>query len=196
MNPLEEHVVLVDDAGRAIGTELKATVHHAMTPLHLAFSVFLFDDQGRALFQQRALHKPTWPGIWSNACCGHPLPGESFIDAARRRLAYEMGIVTPFDLELALPTFRYRARWGKIWENEICPVFIGRYCGPINPRPAEVAAVRWIDWQDFADACLEPASLQHSAFAEFSPWSRWEAAELLTARNLPFAALAGLPERV
>ncbi len=179
MNPAFEHVVLVDDAGRPIGTAPKATVHHALTPLHLAFSVFLFDDQGRALFQQRALHKITWPGVWSNACCGHPLPGEPLIEAAHRRLAFELGIVTPPELTLALPDFRYRARWADLWENEICPVFIGRYIGPVSPHPAEVAAVRWIDWSAFAAACLDDATPPSADFARFSPWSRWEAVALL-----------------
>ena len=196
MNPLEEHVVLVDDAGQTIGTELKTRVHHEKTPLHLAFSVFLFDDQGRTLFQQRALHKPTWPGVWSNACCGHPLPGESLAHAARRRLAYEMGITEPFELELALPNFRYRARWDALWENEICPVFMARYNGQVTPHPAEVAAVLWIDWQDFASACLEPSMLNDSAFADFSPWSRWEAAELLAAQSTTIGSLTALPELV
>ena len=174
MNPLDEYVVLLDDTGRPIGTELKRCVHHAATPLHLAFSVFLFDEQGRTLFQQRALHKPTWPGVWSNACCGHPLPGEPLLRAARRRLAYELGITAPVELALALPDFRYRARWQTLWENEICPVFVA-------PNPAEVAAVRWVDWQEFASACVQPSARDDSDLAEFSPWSRWEAAELLAA---------------
>lgn len=183
--------MLVDAAGQPIGTAPKATVHHADTPLHLAFSIFLFDDRGRALFQQRALHKPTWPGVWSNACCGHPLPGEAFEAAAHRRLAYELGIREPIHLRLALPHFRYRARWADLWENEICPVFIGRYSGPVRPHPAEVASVRWIDWSSFADACLDPVLLGASEFAAFSPWSRWEAAALMREPSARFAELTG-----
>ncbi len=190
MNPLEERVVLVDDHGQPIGTELKATVHHAHTPLHLAFSIFLFDGQGRALFQQRALHKPTWPGVWSNACCGHPLPGESLLAAARRRLAYEMGVTAPIELSLALPHFRYRARWADLWENEICPVFVGYYDGPVTPHPAEVAAVRWVDWAGFAEACIAPIDATDTGeFATFSPWSRWEAAALIADQSPRFAEL-------
>ena len=190
MNLLEERVVLVDDHGQAIGTERKANVHHAHTPLHLAFSIFLFDGQGRSLFQQRALHKPTWPGVWSNACCGHPLPGESLTAAARRRLAHEMGITAPIELTLALPHFRYRARWADLWENEICPVFVGFYDGPVTPHPAEVAAVRWVDWSAFADACVaRNAATIDDVFTAFSPWSRWEAAELLAGPTPRFAEL-------
>ncbi len=183
--------MLVNESGRPIGTQPKATVHHAQTPLHLAFSVFLFDDQGRALFQQRALHKPTWPGVWSNAVCGHPLPGESFEDAAQRRLAYELGITAPIELDLALPHFRYRARWANLWENEVCPVFIGRYNGPVAPNPAEVAAVRWLEWSSFAAACVDPVVLAQGPFASFSPWSRWEAAALVAESSPRFAELTG-----
>lgn len=169
-------MVLLSETGEPVGHQLKATVHHADTPLHLAFSIFLFDGAGRTLFQQRAFHKPTWPGVWSNACCGHPAPGESLIGAARRRLRHELGITAAFDLELALPTFRYRARWGDLWENEVCPVFVGTYGGPLAPNPDEVAAVRWIWWSAFARECRSDAP---SEFDAFSPWSRWEAAELL-----------------
>ncbi|MGY8694123.1 MAG: NUDIX domain-containing protein, partial [Verrucomicrobiia bacterium] len=58
----------------------KNSVHTANTPLHSAFSIFLFDGKGNMLTQQRALSKKTWPGIWSNACCGHPASGESHLD--------------------------------------------------------------------------------------------------------------------
>jgi len=172
----DEQVVLLSETGEPVGHQLKATVHHADTPLHLAFSIFLFDGAGRTLFQQRAFHKPTWPGVWSNACCGHPAPGESLVDAARRRLRHELGISAAIDLELALPTFRYRARWGDLWENELCPVFVGTYNGPLAPNPDEVAALRWIGWETFSRQCRSDAP---SEFDAFSPWSRWEAAELL-----------------
>lgn len=177
MHPADDLVILLNAAAEPIGHQSKATVHHAETPLHLAFSVFLFDDAGRALFQQRAWHKPTWPGIWSNTCCGHPVPGETVLDAAGRRLREELGIDTPVTLEVALPHFRYRARWADRWENEVCPVLVGHYCGPVHPNPREVAAVAWLDWAEFARSCHSDAP---SRFDTFSPWSRWETAELLT----------------
>jgi isopentenyl-diphosphate Delta-isomerase len=176
MNSDDEYVVLLNDAAQPVGRELKSRVHHARTPLHLAFSIFLFDATGRTLFQQRAQHKKTWPGVWSNACCGHPAPGETLASAAKRRLRDELGIATPVELKLALPHFRYRARWEAIWENEVCPVFVAAYEGPIAPNPTEVAAVRWIEWASFARACTGGTD---SEFSTFSPWSRWEAAELM-----------------
>jgi isopentenyl-diphosphate delta-isomerase len=187
MQRIEELVVLLSESGAPTGQQAKTTVHHAHTPLHLAFSVFLFDGAGRMLVQQRALHKPTWPGVWSNACCGHPAPDEPLLTAAHRRLRHELGIAEPVELELALPHFRYRARWGDLWENELCPVFVGTYVGPLAPNPEEVAALRWIRWADFARGCRSDAP---SEFDAFSPWSRWEAAELLA---LPRFAGTGGP---
>jgi isopentenyl-diphosphate delta-isomerase type 1 len=177
VNLLDEHVGRLDDAGAPCGTQLKSTVHHAHTPLHLAFSIFLFDDQGRNLFQQRAWHKIPWPGVWSNACCGHPLPGKSSTDATRRRLAYEMGITRPINLELALPDFPDRAQWGSIRENERCPVLIGHYDGPVRNNPTEVAATKWIDGDAFVSSRSSPAPTDSEA-NPYSPWSRREAVAL------------------
>ena len=166
-----EEVVLLCPLGRPIGTAEKSRIHTDQTPLHSAFSIFLFNQDSQMLVQQRAWSKKTWPGIWSNACCGHPLPGEDLEAAAHRRLQDELGL-TNIQLHLALPHFRYRAEFLGIVENEICPVFVG-YCDSkpaINPN--EVAAIDWVSWNAFAQAAWQP---QATEFAEFSPWSHLEA---------------------
>ncbi|MCJ0904197.1 isopentenyl-diphosphate Delta-isomerase [Rhodococcus sp. ARC_M6] len=167
-----EHVVLLDDAGRAIGTEPKATVHTTVTPLHLAFSAYVFDREGNVLITRRALGKTTWPGVWTNSCCGHPAPDEPLEQAVRRRMIEELGIDTD-DVSLVLPSFRYRAVMDSgIVENEICPVFRVLYNGPRpSPDPSEVESFEWIDWQDFLSRGL-------SGDREMSPWCREQVQQL------------------
>jgi isopentenyl-diphosphate delta-isomerase len=167
---LREFVVLLDNNGTPTGTADKATVHTADTPLHSAFSVFLFDGNGRMLVQQRAFSKKTWPGIWSNACCGHPFPGETVEAAAHRRLRHELGL-TGLHLVLMLPEFRYRAEHRGIVEHEVCPVFVAVCHDTPTSNPDEVAAVKWISWQRFAEACSRP---ENGSFAGYSPWSLME----------------------
>ena len=149
-----ELVVLLDEDGQAVGTADKAGVHHADTPLHLAFSCYLFDDAGNVLVTQRALHKRTFPGVWTNSCCGHPAPGEPLDDAVRRRVEQELG-TTVTDLRLVLPRFRYRAEQDGVVENEMCPVLIGFVRGPVDPDPAEVEATAWETWADFRAGVLD-----------------------------------------
>ncbi|MDQ3826766.1 MAG: isopentenyl-diphosphate Delta-isomerase, partial [Actinomycetota bacterium] len=80
-------VVLLDEGHHPIGQLPKSQVHHAQTPLHRGFSCYIFDGSGRVLMTRRAINKKTWPGVWTNTCCGHPLPGEQVTESAARRLA-------------------------------------------------------------------------------------------------------------
>ncbi|TSD49955.1 isopentenyl-diphosphate Delta-isomerase [Rhodococcus sp. KBS0724] len=186
-----EYVVLLDDAGRSIGIEPKATVHTTETPLHLAFSAYVFDRRGNLLITRRALEKVTWPGVWTNSCCGHPAPEESLEDTVRRRLNQELGIDVD-DVSLALPFFRYRAVMDTgIVENEICPVFRVIYDGPQPlPDPEEVESAEWVDWQEFSDSVL-------SSSRDVSPWCREQVQQLrqlgLDPGQWPTADAAALP---
>ena len=172
MNPAPpELVVLVDEDGHAIGTAAKATVHHRETPLHLAFSCYIFDGAGRMLLTCRALEKPTWPGVWTNSFCGHPSPGEDIFDAVRRRAREELGI-TLDRLQLTLPTFRYEATMTNgIRENELCPVFTATTLDDVQPNPSEVSAHEWVDWAAFRDTVL-------AGDRDISPWAARQVADL------------------
>ena len=158
-----ELVVLLDDDGQAIGSADKAVIHSSETPLHLAFSCHLVDDDGRVLVSRRALSKLTWPGIWTNSFCGHPAPGEDVTDAIVRRAEQELG--TRVDsIEPAIPDFRYLAVDDSgIVENEICPVFTARIRGDLHPRPEEVCAHHWARPEDIR------TSVDATPFV-FSPW--------------------------
>jgi isopentenyl-diphosphate Delta-isomerase len=178
-DPPVERVVLLDEQGRATGTMPKAEVHHRDTPLHLAFSCYVTDGAGRVLLTQRSLTKPTWPGAWTNTCCGHPGPGEPLLHAVRRRLADELGLIVR-DVRVVLPGFRYRATMpdGTV-ENEMCPVLVARAdaTAALDPDPAEVASTEWVPWHDFRAAVLtgrravSPWCAQQVAALTPDPWS-------------------------
>jgi isopentenyl-diphosphate delta-isomerase len=128
-------VILVDKNDQAIGTMGKMEAHQS-GDLHRAFSVFIFDHQGRMLLQQRALNKYHSGGLWTNACCSHPRPGEETKVAARRRLQEEMGFTTEIE---PLFTFTYRAEFENgLVEHEFDHVFVGQYDGEIAPNAIEV----------------------------------------------------------
>jgi len=174
----DELIVLVDDAGHPIGTAEKLACHHGSTPLHLAFSCFIFNRTGDLLITKRALGKKVWPGIWTNSVCGHPGPGESTEDAIKRRLKYELGM-SATDLVCALPDYRYQSPpFRGVIENEICPVYLGRTTDEPKPNTEEVEAYEWILWQDFLSSIEKDRE-------RYSYWSMDEA-RLLSRNPLLF----------
>jgi isopentenyl-diphosphate delta-isomerase len=158
-----EQVVLLSEDGEPIGVADKLSVHGDDTPLHLAFSCHVFDARGRVLVTRRAVTKLTFPGVWTNAFCGHPGPGEDIEDAVRRRGLRELSLPIA-DLEPVLPNFRYRAvDAGGVVENEICPVYRTVVRDDPMPRPDEVDDWAWVRPADLVKAVTA------APFA-FSPW--------------------------
>jgi isopentenyl-diphosphate delta-isomerase len=144
-----EEIVLVDDSGKKIGVAPKLESHHAKTPLHLAFSCYVFNKAGDFLVTQRAHVKKVWPGVWTNSVCGHLMPGESTEQAIRRRLAFELGIKKTDSLKVVLQDYRYTTPpFNGIIENEICPVYIATVSEEPNPNPDEVENYKWVKWPD------------------------------------------------
>ena len=165
-----EHVVLVSSEDDDLGLAEKATVHTTETPLHRAFSLFLFNSRGELLLQQRAHHKKTWPGVWSNSVCGHPQRGESYTAAAQRRLSFELGLdISASEIQMMLPNYLYRYEHKGVVEHEYCPVLAVFADLEPSPNPEEVAETRWIPWQqflsdiqqdnDYSEWCVEEAQL-------------------------------------
>ena len=159
-----ELVVLLDSDGGAAGTLDKSLVHHGDTPLHLAFSCYVFDTDNRLLLSQRALSKSTFPGLWTNSVCGHPGPDESVTAAAMRRCLDELGLQIT-DPRLILPTFQYRAEMNGLIENEMCPVLMAvvERGTALAPDPTEVEDTRWLPWAEVV------RDAQSGALA-LSPW--------------------------
>ncbi len=163
-----EEVVLVDTNNREVGTAPKATVHTQNTPLHRGFSLFLFNTRNELLLTQRALSKKTFPGVWSNTLCGHPGPGESGEQAARRRLKDELGVEFTGEIKEVAP-YRYQfADKNGILENEICPILVAYVDHEdddnFTPNPEEIADWQWLPWSEF----LENIKLNPK---QYSPWS-------------------------
>ncbi|HGK4781255.1 TPA: isopentenyl-diphosphate Delta-isomerase [Enterobacter cloacae] len=165
---IQEHVILVNDHGMVIGTQEKYAAHTSHTPLHLAFSSWLFNAKGECLITRRALSKKAWPGVWTNSVCGHPQSGEAIDQAIVRRCRYEVGAeitgITPVAAE-----FRYcETDPSGIVENEICPVFAARITNELTINSDEVMAYEWVD----LDALFQ--ALDATPWA-FSPWMVMEA---------------------
>lgn len=137
----DDHVILVDAHDTTLGTASKYEVHQSGA-LHRAVSVFVFNADGALLMQRRARGKYHSPMRWSNTACGHPRPGESTMDAARRRLDAEMGLTCPLQ-EVAV--FTYRADLTTAIEHEVDHLFVGFDAADPRPDPTEVDSWRWRD---------------------------------------------------
>jgi isopentenyl-diphosphate delta-isomerase len=145
----EEKLILVDEYDNVVGTMDKMRVHQ-LGLLHRAFSVFLFNQHNQMLLQQRAYDKYHSGGLWTNACCSHPRPGEPTESAVHRRLQEELGMdcaVQP------IFSFIYRVKLpNRLIEFELDHVYVGFYDGPFKPEQTEVSALAYfsltdIEWQ-------------------------------------------------
>jgi isopentenyl-diphosphate Delta-isomerase len=135
LNKISEEVILVNEQDEQTGTIEKMEAHRKAL-LHRAFSVFIFNNKGEMLLQQRALGKYHSPGLWTNTCCSHPRPGEGVETAAARRLKEEMGVETPLK---KIFDFIYRTEFDNgLTEFEFDHVYTGTYNGPLNPDRQEV----------------------------------------------------------
>lgn len=155
-------VILVNESDEQVGTMEKIEAHQKAL-LHRAFSVFIFNSKGEMLLQQRAENKYHSPGLWTNACCSHPAPGEETGNAAERRLKEELGFNTGLK---KLFSFTYKVGFDNgLTEHEYDHVFTGIYDGDIYPNKEEVK-----------DYCFKPVEEIREALEQtpekFTPWFR------------------------
>jgi isopentenyl-diphosphate delta-isomerase len=160
-----EQLILVDPDDRETGNLSKSECHDGEGILHRAFSVFLFNEQGELLLQQRGAGKRLWPMFWTNTCCSHPRQGESMQLATSRRLQQELGTASALEF---VYKFSYQARFDDQGsENELCSVYLGRLEQQAVANDMEIAALRFL-----GAAALER---EFAADAEkFTPWFRME----------------------
>jgi isopentenyl-diphosphate delta-isomerase len=151
-------VVLVNEDDAAIGVAEKLAAHQ-LGYLHRAISVTVTDGGGRVLLQRRAHGKYHSGGLWSNACCSHPRPGEAALAAAERRLREEMGIVCALR---HAGQVRYSGNvGGGLVENELVHFFRGVHTGRAEPNEDEVCDFRWVPYRDLA-TLVEPNPASYS----------------------------------
>lgn len=173
---MTDYVVLVTEKNEPLGTKEKLSAHSSDTPLHRGFSIFIFNDKKELLLQQRSNKKKTWPGVWTNSCCGHPMLEESVVDAAKRRLDFELRVQAK-DIAVILPDYRYRFEKDGIVENEICPVMIGYCDNQPTLNPDEVQAFRWIPWTEWVKETKKNPK-------KYSPWCVEETQLLVASRKI------------
>jgi len=164
----DEKLIMVDLHDNEIGTLSKLECHQKDGILHRAFSIFLFNEQGQLLLQQRSVKKNLWPSFWSNSCCSHPRQGEDILEAAKRRLNDELGL-NEVKLEF-IYKFSYEAAYKDIGsENELCSVFLGVINQKVNFNHNEIEQIKYINVSDLL--------IDMGARADYTPWfiMEWKA---------------------
>ena len=184
---MAEAVLQVDENDVVVGPMSKADSHYQSGSLHRAFSVLLFNSEGRLLLQQRAHDKITFPSVWANSCCSHPLASEGEMDesnargvkiAAIRKLEQELGI-SPDSVDINdfhfITKMRYSARMNADWiEREIDHILMIQADVEVDPNPNEVAAIKWVNAEEL-DAML----VDEESEEIIAPWFRCIAARLM-----------------
>jgi len=160
-----DYVILVDNENNELGTASKLDAHNQGL-LHRAFSIVITNDNGEILIQQRSFKKYHSSGLWSNACCSHPLPGEDIRAAAKRRLQEELGIQT--EQITAITEVLYNLDVGdNMVEHEYNHLFHLRHSDTPTPNPAEVHDTRWISWEDLNEEIDSTPEMFTSWFRHF-----------------------------
>jgi len=141
-------IILVDENDNPVGEEEKITVHKKGL-LHRAFSIVVFNKEGKILLQKRSKDKYHSGGLWSNTCCSHQKPGENTLDAAKIRLDREMGFSTELE---EIFSFKYKIKFkNDLSEYEFDHVLIGYYNSDPNPDKEEVESWKWADINDLIE---------------------------------------------
>lgn len=176
-----EELILVDADDEIIGYRSKGDCHDGEGILHRAFSVFLFNDQGHVLLQQRSADKRLWPLYWSNSVCSHPRRGESLEYATGRRMKEELGCRSTLE---PVYKFQYQARYSELGsENELCSVYLGRVESELAINPTEIADWRFVSVED-----LDQELAAHPD--RFTPWFKMEWEELQSRYRDQFEAFS------
>ena len=176
---MSELCILVDEDDKPIGGASKKECHHGEGALHRAFSVLLFDTNDRLLVQKRASTKITFPSIWANTCCSHPLmvsDGEAVAEepvrsAAIRKMEQELGIPSEISEKWdfrQIGKFKYSSRWNSEWiEREIDHVLMVRGDADIKPNLNEVEAFEWLDLDEVGSMVAQTGRWSEEMVA---PW--------------------------
>ena len=184
---MAEAVLQVDENDVVVGPISKADSHYQSGSLHRAFSVLLFNSDGKLLLQQRAHDKITFPSVWANSCCSHPLASAEEMEednalgvkvAAIRKLDQELGI-SPDSIDINdfhfITKMRYSARMNADWiEREIDHILMIQADVKLDPNPNEVSAVKWVSSEEL-DAML----VDEDSDDVIAPWFRCIAARLM-----------------
>ncbi|WP_419241516.1 isopentenyl-diphosphate Delta-isomerase [Cardinium endosymbiont of Nabis limbatus] len=158
-----KHVVLVDHRDNVLGIQNKLEAHHANTPLHRGFCVFLFDYNKRLLIQKRSSMKKTWPLYWSNSFCGHPQVTETYEQGVHRHSQFELGINLQELYHVANYQYQCTMKESNIMENEICPIYVALSNEHITINKAEIEEVLLLEWS-------ESINFLNQHLTSFTPW--------------------------
>ena len=184
---MAEAVIQVTESDEVVGPISKLDSHHGDGVIHRAFSVMLFDSTGRLLLQRRASHKITFPNVWANSCCSHPLYSEEEMElkdalgvkrAAVRKLEQELGIhpsQVPLEKFEFVTKMRYQARQDEDWiEREVDHCLVIHTDVDVNPNPNEVSEIKWVSQED-----LEEMLVADDPENVIAPWFRCIAARIM-----------------
>jgi len=186
---MSEAVICVDELDNVVGSSSKIATHHGAGQLHRAFSVLLFNSEGKLLLQRRAGDKVTFPSVWANTCCSHPLHCDSELEesnalgvkrAAIRKLEQELGI-SPSQISLDdihfITKMRYSVRMNASWiEREIDHILLIKADVELNPNQNEVSEIAWVDQQELEHWLID----EEETNGIIAPWFRCIAARIMT----------------
>lgn len=135
-DPQDEIFDVVDENDEIVGEATRGEVHSNRNLIHRVVHIWIINDKGEILLQQRSLTKDKAPGQWDISCGGHIQKGDDPEISAERELQEELGISAECEF-----ISKFLERWTD--QSEMVNLYYATHNGPFTFSKEEIEQIKF-----------------------------------------------------